>query len=256
MHCIQVLSRSTVIQYIHIYSRLGTLTILTTHINWWIILPCLVSSVVVTVLASKNDYKLLSAIIAGPVNLIVMGTGMDLEFGFNQNWSTIERSNKKMNNQNEFYKQSTLFILIWNTLLLAGFLTAWTIVTDCEKSLTHNTLYVQEWKEKVFMKEEIRSYGLYIIIGVILMAGFLNALFLFVDTKEELENVQQEIISMKSIGHQAKVSSPIPRVCTNYTIDFLLNLRGVLAPLSAPVPLSFYFIHVLKRHLLSTHILT
>ena len=174
-------------------SRLGTLTILTTHLYWWIILPCFVSSVVVTVLASKNEYKLLSAIIAGPVNLFVLGTGMDLEQGFDRQWITKNRTNKDMHNQNQFYKQSTIFILIWNTLLLAGFLVAWTFVSYCDtRPIQHLSHTFEHWREKIFMREEIRSYGLYVVVGVIIFFGFLNALFLFIDTGEELDNVQCE----------------------------------------------------------------
>eukprot|EP00092_Neocalanus_flemingeri_P011754 GFUD01012676.1.p1 GENE.GFUD01012676.1~~GFUD01012676.1.p1 ORF type:complete len:547 (-),score=79.15 GFUD01012676.1:142-1782(-) len=171
--------------------RVGTLTILTTHINWWIILPCMVSCVVVTVMASNNNYALLSAIIAGPVNLFVMGTGMDLEHGFEKGRVgrlTTRRSSEEKNNQNKFYKQSTLFILIWNILLLSGFLVAWNYFTDCKNTDLLDHFFMKDWRQKVFLMDEIKDFGLYIVTGVTMLAGLLNALFLFVDTREELDD--------------------------------------------------------------------
>ena len=144
-------------------------------------------------LASKNKYKLLSAIIAGPVNLFVMGTGMDLECGFDRQWINKDKGKKDMYNKNQFYKHSTIFILIWNTLLLIGFLAAWTVFTNCDKIDVEDLPHIfQHWREKIFMRNEIRSFGLYVVVGVILFAGFLNALFLFVDTRDELDNVEPE----------------------------------------------------------------
>ena len=38
------------------------------------------------------------------------------------------------------------------------------------------------------MREEIRGFGIYAVSGVVVFAGFLNALFLFIDTNEALDN--------------------------------------------------------------------
>ena len=38
------------------------------------------------------------------------------------------------------------------------------------------------------MREEIRGFGIYAVSGVVVFARFLNALFLFIDTNEELDN--------------------------------------------------------------------
>ena len=114
------------------------------------------SSVVVTVLAKKNNYNQMSAIIAGPVNLFVMGTGMDLEQGF-ENGRLTTRSCKEKSNQNQFYKESTLFIFIWNILLLSGFLVAWNYVSDCDIPLAQNVFQIKDWRGKVFLWDDIKE---------------------------------------------------------------------------------------------------
>ena len=75
-----------------------------THINWWVIIPCLVSSVVVTVLAHNHKYGQLSAVSAGPINLFIMGTGINLKQCSGGCWIT--NTNTK-ENQIKFYKLSS-----------------------------------------------------------------------------------------------------------------------------------------------------
>ena len=89
----------------------------------------------------------------------------------------------------KFYRKSTVFMFFWNTLLLSGFLVAWTFVADCETSkdfIKMNTFYQAEWRQKVFMREDIRGFGLYTVAGGIIFSGILNLLFLFINPDKEL----------------------------------------------------------------------
>jgi len=162
--------------------RLGTLTILVTHINWWVIVPCLISSCWVAVLARSCGLCFLPAISAGPINLFIMGSGVNLE----GNKCEAERRGGDLLS---FYKKSTSFMFIWNTLVLGGFLVAWTFVADChtdEDFIKRNMFYQAEWRQKVFMRENIIDYGLYAVSGGIIFTGALNLIFLFINAGEEL----------------------------------------------------------------------
>ena len=166
--------------------RLGTLTILVTHINWWIILHLLVSSMVVTVLAHHCQFPQLAAISAGPINFFIMGSGINLDQDCRKCW---KNKKPKKETQMMFYRRSTLFIFCWNTFWLAGLLAGWTFVADCETSediINMNTFYQAEWRQKVFMREGIRGYGLYAVVGGIIFTGFLNLIFVLVNPDVEL----------------------------------------------------------------------
>jgi len=49
-----------------------------------------------------------------------------------------------------------------------------------------NTFYQAEWRQKVFMREGIRGYGLYAVVGGIIFTGFLNLIFVLVNPDVEL----------------------------------------------------------------------
>jgi len=49
-----------------------------------------------------------------------------------------------------------------------------------------NIFYQAEWRQKVFMRDEIRDFGLYVVTGGIIFAGFLNLIFLFINLESEL----------------------------------------------------------------------
>jgi len=163
--------------------RMGTLALLVTHINWWVVVPCLTSSIWVAILAKSCGLCLLPAISTGPINLFIMGCGINLDR--NKCW----KPEAKEENMKKFYRKSTVFMFFWNTLLLSGFLVAWTFVADCETSkdfIKMNTFYQAEWRQKVFMREEIRGFGLYTVAGGIIFSGILNLLFLFINPDKEL----------------------------------------------------------------------
>jgi len=172
--------------------RLGTLTILVTHVNWWVLVPCLLSSIWVAILAKSCKFGLLPAISTGPINLFIMGSGINLDA--KRCWQT--KATKE--NLKNFYRKSTLFMFIWNTVFLCGFLAAWSFVADCEtnkESIKMNIFYQAEWRQKVFMRDEIRDFGLYIVTGGIIFAGFLNLIFLLINLESELygqDSVQEE----------------------------------------------------------------
>ena len=165
--------------------RTGVLLILSTHLNWWTIMPVSMALVMVMLLASQHGQQPVESLLAGLVNVFIISPGIKLsdldELHYKEEvW--------KVSQMRKFYKKSSYFIFIFYAGLLSLFLFLYYLERNGQiQSEWFNMPY---WGRKVFNETSFEEYGgLYTCSSLIIVTGFLNILLIHVDAGEELLDI-------------------------------------------------------------------
>ena len=152
--------------------RTGVLLILSTHLNWWTILPILLALLMVMLLASEHGQQPIESLMAGLVNVFIISPGIKL--------SALDRVDykhefQKISQMKVFYMKSSFFIFIFYTGLLNSFLFFYYL--ERNGTIRSDWFNMPYWGRKVFNQPSFQPVGgLYSLSLFIFLNGFLNIL--------------------------------------------------------------------------------